>query len=98
MYSLEVLRYKKSFSIFNSGVIGAGLLVLSKYPIITSLFHSWTVNGYCHRIQHADWFGGKGVGLCRIRVGDLFVHLYNAHVCILCCYLVYALCFLFSFL
>ncbi|XP_023293658.2 putative neutral sphingomyelinase [Lucilia cuprina] len=65
---------------FYSGVIGAGLLVLSKYPIVTSLFHSWTVNGYCHRIQHADWFGGKGVGMCRIRVGDLYVHVYNAHL------------------
>ncbi|XP_013113184.1 putative neutral sphingomyelinase [Stomoxys calcitrans] len=65
---------------FYSGVIGAGLLVLSKYPIVTTLFHSWTVNGYCHRIQHADWFGGKGVGLCRIRVADRYVHLYNAHL------------------
>ncbi|KAM7356999.1 neutral sphingomyelinase [Cochliomyia hominivorax] len=65
---------------FYSGVIGAGLLVLSKYPIVSSLFHSWTVNGYCHRIQHADWFGGKGVGMCRIRVGDIYVHVYNAHL------------------
>ncbi|XP_073837690.1 neutral sphingomyelinase [Musca autumnalis] len=65
---------------FYSGVIGAGLLVLSKYPIVSTLFHSWTVNGYCHRIQHADWFGGKGVGMCRIRVGDRYVHLYNAHL------------------
>uniref|UniRef100_T1PIX0 sphingomyelin phosphodiesterase n=1 Tax=Musca domestica TaxID=7370 RepID=T1PIX0_MUSDO len=65
---------------FYSGVIGAGLLVLSKFPIVSTLFHSWTVNGYCHRIQHADWFGGKGVGMCRIRVGDRYVHLYNAHL------------------
>ncbi|XP_075159885.1 neutral sphingomyelinase [Haematobia irritans] len=65
---------------FYSGVIGAGLLVLSKYPIVSALFHSWTVNGYFHRIQHADWFGGKGVGLCRIRVADRYIHLYNAHL------------------
>lgn len=68
-----------------SGVIGAGLLVLSKYPIVSTLFHAWTVNGYCHRIQHADWFGGKGVGLCRIRIGDRHVHLYNAHVSVIIC-------------
>ncbi|XP_032599156.1 putative neutral sphingomyelinase [Drosophila grimshawi] len=65
---------------FHSGVIGAGLLVLSKYPILGTLFHAWSVNGYFHRIQHADWFGGKGVGLSRILVGDQIVHLYNAHL------------------
>ncbi|KRK01043.1 putative neutral sphingomyelinase [Drosophila yakuba] len=65
---------------FHSGVMGAGLLVLSKYPILGTLFHAWSVNGYFHRIQHADWFGGKGVGLCRILVGGQMVHLYNAHL------------------
>lgn len=78
-FSLEIIV---SFFSNSSGVIGAGLLVLSKFPIVSTLFHSWTVNGYCHRIQHADWFGGKGVGMCRIRVGDRYVHLYNAHVSI----------------
>ncbi|XP_017058045.1 putative neutral sphingomyelinase [Drosophila ficusphila] len=65
---------------FHSGVMGAGLLVLSKYPILGTLFHAWSVNGYFHRIQHADWFGGKGVGLCRILVAGQMVHLYNAHL------------------
>ncbi|XP_012157991.1 putative neutral sphingomyelinase isoform X2 [Ceratitis capitata] len=65
---------------FYSGVIGSGLLVLSKYPIISSFFHPWSVNGYFHRIQHADWFGGKGVGLCRILVDKHVVHLYNTHL------------------
>lgn len=35
-----------------SGVFGSGLCVLSKYPIISTLFHSWSVNGYVHRLQH----------------------------------------------
>lgn len=65
---------------FYSGVMGAGLCVLSKYPIIGALFHAWSVNGYFHRIQHADWFGGKGVGLCKILVNGHLVHLYNAHL------------------
>ncbi|KAH8278223.1 hypothetical protein KR044_002918, partial [Drosophila immigrans] len=65
---------------FHSGVIGAGLLVLSRHPILGTLFHAWSVNGYFHRVQHADWFGGKGVGLCRILIGDQIVHLYNAHL------------------
>ncbi|XP_014096081.1 putative neutral sphingomyelinase isoform X1 [Bactrocera oleae] len=65
---------------FYSGVMGSGLLVLSKYPILSSFFHPWSVNGYFHRIQHADWFGGKGVGLCRILVDKHVIHLYNTHL------------------
>ncbi|KAH8319494.1 hypothetical protein KR067_011372, partial [Drosophila pandora] len=75
--TLAVLPYAHYF---HSGVMGAGLLVLSKYPILGTLFHAWSVNGYFHRIQHADWFGGKGVGLCRILVEGQMVHLYNAHL------------------
>lgn len=75
----EVL-YNFKAKLFCSGVMGSGLLVLSKYPILSSFFHPWSVNGYFHRIQHADWFGGKGVGLCRILVDKHVIHLYNTHV------------------
>ncbi|XP_059490809.1 putative neutral sphingomyelinase [Neocloeon triangulifer] len=65
---------------FHSGVIGSGLCIFSRYPIIDSLFHQWAVNGYVHKIQHGDWFGGKGVGLCRILVGEHHVNVYTAHL------------------
>ncbi|XP_059620876.1 putative neutral sphingomyelinase [Phlebotomus argentipes] len=65
---------------FYSGVVGSGLCVLSKYPITAAFFHAWSVNGYVHRIQHGDWFGGKGVGLCKISVHGHTVNLYNAHL------------------
>lgn len=63
-----------------SGVAGSGLCILSKHPIISAFFHSWSVNGYVHRIQHGDWFGGKGVGLCKIKINDHLVNVYTAHV------------------
>lgn len=70
-----------SFSIpFPSGVVGSGLAVLSRYPIVAAFFHAWSVNGYIHRIQHGDWFGGKGVGMAKISVNDQLVHVYVAHV------------------
>lgn len=47
--------------VYSSGVFGSGLCVLSKYPIISTLFHSWSVNGYVHRIQH-----GKNSVFCSI--------------------------------
>ncbi|XP_058818342.1 putative neutral sphingomyelinase isoform X2 [Topomyia yanbarensis] len=65
---------------FYSGVVGSGLAVFSKYPIVSAFFHAWSVNGYVHRIQHGDWFGGKGVGLARISVNGQLVHLYAAHL------------------
>lgn len=43
-------------------------------------FHQWPLNGYIHKIHHGDWFGGKGVGLCRIRCGDTLVNVYCTHV------------------
>ncbi|KAL5287040.1 SMPD2 family protein [Megaselia abdita] len=65
---------------FYSGVIGAGICIFSKYPIIGALFHAWSVNGYFHKIFHADWFGGKGVGLVKILVNNQVINVYNAHL------------------
>lgn len=65
---------------FYSGVVGSGLALLSKYPIVSTFFHAWSVNGYVHRIQHGDWFGGKGVGFAKISVNDQLVHVYVAHL------------------
>ncbi|CAB3369187.1 Hypothetical predicted protein [Cloeon dipterum] len=82
----ELLRTKVQQNLpyshyFHSGVIGSGLCVFSRHPIQDSLFHQWAVNGYVHKIQHGDWFGGKGVGLCRILVnGEHYVNVYTAHL------------------
>jgi len=29
---------------------------------------------------HGDWFGGKGIGLCRINVKGFIVDVYTTHV------------------
>lgn len=68
------------FPFLNSGVIGSGVCCFSKYPIQDVMFHRWSLNGYVHKVHHGDWFGGKGVGLCRLRVDDANVNIYNAHV------------------
>jgi sphingomyelin phosphodiesterase 2 len=31
-------------------------------------------------VMHGDWFGGKGVGLCRIDVQGFVVDVYTTHV------------------
>ncbi|XP_077294711.1 neutral sphingomyelinase [Arctopsyche grandis] len=65
---------------FYSGVCGSGLCILSRWPIEEVFFHAWPLNGYIHMIHHGDWFGGKGVGYCRVKYKDLNIHVYSAHL------------------
>ncbi|KAK7871624.1 hypothetical protein R5R35_001811 [Gryllus longicercus] len=65
---------------FYSGVLGSGLCVFSKFPFQDVFFHQWSLNGYVHKIQHGDWFGGKGIGLCTLKIRDMTVNLYTAHL------------------
>lgn len=44
------------------------------------MFHKWPLNGYVHKIHHGDWFGGKGVGLCKIKILNMNINVYTAHV------------------
>ena len=65
---------------FHSGVIGGGVCILSKGKIVDVFFQAWSLNGYIHKIQHGDWFGGKGVGLCTVDYQGLIINLYVTHV------------------
>ncbi|XP_044255447.1 putative neutral sphingomyelinase [Tribolium madens] len=65
---------------FHSGVTGSGVCILSRHPMEDIFFHQWPVNGYIHKIHHGDWFGGKGVGLCKLKVNNYTVNVYSAHL------------------
>ncbi|GAB1864971.1 sphingomyelin phosphodiesterase [Camponotus japonicus] len=65
---------------FYSGVVGSGICILSRYPIYDVMFHKWPLNGYVHKIHHGDWFGGKGVGLCKIKILNMNINVYTAHL------------------
>ncbi|XP_012055977.1 PREDICTED: putative neutral sphingomyelinase [Atta cephalotes] len=73
----EVLPYSHYF---HSGVLGSGICILSRYPIHDVMFHKWPLNGYVHKIHHGDWFGGKGVGLCKIKVFHMYINVYITHL------------------
>ncbi|KAJ3658126.1 hypothetical protein Zmor_009884 [Zophobas morio] len=81
----ELIKHKVSGVLpyshyFYSGVTGSGVCILSRYPMEEVFFHQWPVNGYIHKIHHGDWFGGKGVGLCRLKVNNYCVNVYSAHL------------------
>lgn len=65
---------------FHSGVIGGGICIFSSAPIVDVFFQAWSLNGHMHKIQHGDWFGGKGVGLCTVLYQGLKINLYVTHV------------------
>ncbi|KAG5877679.1 hypothetical protein JTB14_003834 [Gonioctena quinquepunctata] len=65
---------------FYSGVTGSGVCILSKHQIEETFFHQWPLNGYIHKLQHGDWFGGKGVGLCKLKVNNFTINVYTAHL------------------
>lgn len=74
---IEVLPHSHYF---HSGVIGGGVCIFSKAKIIDVFFYPWSLNGYIHKVQHGDWFGGKGVGLCTVLHEGFRINLYVTHV------------------
>src|SRR5688500_12922252 len=45
---------------FSSGLVGSGLLTLSKYPIVDAAFHRFRMGGKPLRLEHGDYYAGKG--------------------------------------
>ncbi|KAI8984169.1 Endonuclease/exonuclease/phosphatase [Mycotypha africana] len=55
----ETLPYS---AYFYSGALGSGLAILSKFPIISTSYHRYTLNGKPLKLLHGDFYVGKGVG------------------------------------
>lgn len=69
----------KYWHYFHSGVLGSGVCIFSRWPIVEAMFHKWQVNGYVHKLTHGDWYGGKGIGFCRLNVNGFKINLYTCH-------------------
>ena len=65
---------------FNSGVMGSGLLTLSRFPIVETSFLRFRLNGRPQDFVRVDYYAGKGVGRLRIQTPDGPVDVYNAHL------------------
>ncbi|KAE8410379.1 Endonuclease/exonuclease/phosphatase [Aspergillus pseudocaelatus] len=51
------------------GVMGAGLAILSKWPIEESSMYGYPLNGRPTAFFRGDWYVGKGVACARVRFG-----------------------------
>lgn len=65
---------------FRSGTYGSGMCIFSRHIIEDSFFYQWKINGYWYKIQHADWYGGKGIGVCKIRFHGMLINIYTTHI------------------
>lgn len=65
---------------FYSGVLGSGICILSKSCIVDAALCQFSLNGYAHKILHGDWYGGKGVGLCKVIHHGIKINLYVTHL------------------
>lgn len=66
---------------FKSGVVGSGLAVFSKYPIVEAWWKGFTLTGKAHRLFDGDWYAGKGIGAVRIKHPVIgLVDVFNTHV------------------
>ncbi|XP_075299043.1 sphingomyelin phosphodiesterase 2 isoform X1 [Opisthocomus hoazin] len=65
---------------FRSGVIGSGLCVFSRFPILDTLLYQYSLNGYPYMLQHGDWFCGKSVGLVVIKISGIVFNVYVTHL------------------
>lgn len=66
---------------FKSGVVGSGLAVFSKYPIVEAWWKGFTLTGKAHRLFDGDWYAGKGIGAVRIRHPTIgLIDVFNTHV------------------
>ncbi|KAJ5195358.1 Endonuclease/exonuclease/phosphatase [Penicillium cinerascens] len=62
----HILPYGKFYF---GGIFGAGLAILSRWPIEESSMYAYTLNGRPTAFFRGDWFVGKGVACARVRFG-----------------------------
>ncbi|KAE8148060.1 Endonuclease/exonuclease/phosphatase [Aspergillus avenaceus] len=62
----HILPYGKFYF---GGIMGAGLAILSRWPIEESTMYGYPLNGRPTAFFRGDWFVGKGVACARIRFG-----------------------------
>ena len=63
-----------------SGVIGSGLCLFSRYPIIAVFSHEFNTSGGVWGFSDGEVFGGKGIIGCRIQTPLGTLAVFNTHV------------------
>ncbi|KAG7376772.1 Sphingomyelin phosphodiesterase 2, neutral membrane (Neutral sphingomyelinase) [Phytophthora pseudosyringae] len=59
---------------------GTGLLVLSKFPVSSALYHSFSLSGRPYALHESDFVANKGVGLLRVETPAGQIDVYVTHL------------------
>ena len=62
-----VLPYGK---FYHCGLVGAGLVILSRFPIVESSMHPYVLNGRPTAFWRGDWYAGKGVACAVLELDE----------------------------
>ena len=63
-----------------SGIIGSGLCVFSRHPIMAAYTHRFSVCGSMKYFLDGELFAGKGILMCRVLTPSGPLAFYNTHV------------------
>lgn len=63
-----------------SSINGSGLLVISRLPIESHRFDRYSLRGYPERVDHGDYYGGKGFVQLRLRTDQGPISIFNTHL------------------
>lgn len=69
---------------YDYGILGSGLMTVSRYPIVHNHFIKYPLDGKPQRFFQGDWYTGKGVSYVRIQLpqepyNSTLLHFFNTH-------------------
>lgn len=59
---------------------GSGLLIVSKLPIANASFEAFTARGHPEKLNHLDYYSGKGVALVTVETDAGAITILNTHL------------------
>ncbi|KAL0137396.1 Endonuclease/exonuclease/phosphatase [Mucor lusitanicus] len=66
---------------FYSGALGSGLAILSRFPILSTAYHRYALNGKPLKFWHGDYYVGKGVGSALVDHPTIgLLEIFNTHL------------------
>ncbi|VDD92119.1 unnamed protein product [Enterobius vermicularis] len=65
---------------FHSGFTGSGVCVFTRFRIVSTIMHRYSLNGFAHHIHRGDWFGGKVVGMVELEAEKYRINFYTTHL------------------
>ncbi|KAG2232951.1 hypothetical protein INT48_008044, partial [Thamnidium elegans] len=81
-YILDKVKHSLPYAkYFYSGALGSGLAILSRYPIISTAYHRYALNGKPLKLLHSDYYVGKGCGTALVKHPALgYLEIFNTHL------------------